>query len=98
MRQRPDRHRHRQPAAEYRVDRECRQHGAGDGPGVQVGTGFWGIGADITAPIFQGGTLLHQERAAKAPMSGGRTISQHGADRLPECRRHPDALEQDAEA
>ncbi|WP_081804504.1 efflux transporter outer membrane subunit [Dyella jiangningensis] len=30
------------------------------------GTGFWGIGADITAPIFQGGTLLHQERAAKA--------------------------------
>lgn len=30
------------------------------------GTGFWGIGADITAPIFQGGTLLHLERAAKA--------------------------------
>lgn len=30
------------------------------------GTGFWGIGADIAAPIFQGGTLLHQERAAKA--------------------------------
>jgi NodT family efflux transporter outer membrane factor (OMF) lipoprotein len=30
------------------------------------GTGFWGIGADVTAPIFQGGTLLHQQRAAKA--------------------------------
>jgi len=30
------------------------------------GTGFWGIGADLTAPIFQGGTLMHQERAAKA--------------------------------
>ncbi len=30
------------------------------------GTSFWGLGADITAPIFQGGTLLHQERAAKA--------------------------------
>jgi NodT family efflux transporter outer membrane factor (OMF) lipoprotein len=30
------------------------------------GTGFWNIGAAITAPIFQGGTLLHQERAAKA--------------------------------
>jgi NodT family efflux transporter outer membrane factor (OMF) lipoprotein len=30
------------------------------------GTGFWGIGASLTAPIFQGGTLLHQERAAKA--------------------------------
>ena len=30
------------------------------------GTGFWGIGAELTAPIFQGGQLLHQERAAKA--------------------------------
>jgi NodT family efflux transporter outer membrane factor (OMF) lipoprotein len=30
------------------------------------GTGFWGIGASLTAPIFQGGQLLHQERAAKA--------------------------------
>ena len=30
------------------------------------GTGFWGIAADLTAPIFEGGKLLHQERAAKA--------------------------------
>jgi NodT family efflux transporter outer membrane factor (OMF) lipoprotein len=30
------------------------------------GTGFWNLGAAITAPVFQGGTLLHQERAAKA--------------------------------
>ncbi len=30
------------------------------------GTGFWDLGAQITAPIFQGGALLHQERAAKA--------------------------------
>jgi NodT family efflux transporter outer membrane factor (OMF) lipoprotein len=30
------------------------------------GTGFWGVGAEVTAPLFQGGTLLHQERAAKA--------------------------------
>ena len=30
------------------------------------GTGFWSLGADLTAPIFQGGTLMHQERAAKA--------------------------------
>jgi NodT family efflux transporter outer membrane factor (OMF) lipoprotein len=29
------------------------------------GTGFWSVGADLAAPIFQGGTLLHQERAAK---------------------------------
>ncbi len=32
----------------------------------ETGTGFWSVGADIAAPIFQGGTLLHQERAAKA--------------------------------
>ena len=30
------------------------------------GTGFWGIGAAATAPLFEGGTLLHKERAAKA--------------------------------
>ncbi len=30
------------------------------------GTGFWGIGAAATQPIFQGGTLLHRERAARA--------------------------------
>jgi NodT family efflux transporter outer membrane factor (OMF) lipoprotein len=30
------------------------------------GTGFWGIAASLTAPIFQGGQLMHQERAAKA--------------------------------
>jgi NodT family efflux transporter outer membrane factor (OMF) lipoprotein len=30
------------------------------------GTGFWGIAASLAAPIFQGGQLMHQERAAKA--------------------------------
>jgi NodT family efflux transporter outer membrane factor (OMF) lipoprotein len=30
------------------------------------GTGFWSLGATATAPLFEGGTLLHQERAAKA--------------------------------
>jgi NodT family efflux transporter outer membrane factor (OMF) lipoprotein len=29
-------------------------------------TNFWSLGAAATAPIFEGGTLLHQERAAKA--------------------------------
>ncbi|HUH30885.1 MAG TPA: efflux transporter outer membrane subunit [Rhodanobacter sp.] len=32
----------------------------------KTGTGFWSLGADITAPIFQGGALRHQERAAQA--------------------------------
>ena len=30
------------------------------------GTGFWSLGAAVTAPLFEGGTLLHQERAARA--------------------------------
>ena len=30
------------------------------------GTGFWDIGAGVAQPIFDGGTLLHRERAAKA--------------------------------
>jgi NodT family efflux transporter outer membrane factor (OMF) lipoprotein len=62
------------------------------------GTGFWGLGAEATAPIFQGGTLLHQERAAKAAYvqaaeqyrSTVLTAFQNVADTLT-------ALEQDAE-
>jgi NodT family efflux transporter outer membrane factor (OMF) lipoprotein len=30
------------------------------------GAGFWDLGASVTQPIFQGGTLLHRERAARA--------------------------------
>ena len=30
------------------------------------GTGFWNIGAALLAPIFDGGTLLHQQRGAVA--------------------------------
>ncbi|MDB5691062.1 MAG: efflux transporter, outer rane factor lipoprotein NodT family [Alphaproteobacteria bacterium] len=30
------------------------------------GTGFWNIGAALLAPIFDGGTLRHQQRGAKA--------------------------------
>jgi NodT family efflux transporter outer membrane factor (OMF) lipoprotein len=31
-----------------------------------TGTGFWSIAASLTQPIFDGGTLLHRERAARA--------------------------------
>ncbi|MCE7951672.1 MAG: efflux transporter outer membrane subunit [Xanthomonadales bacterium PRO7] len=34
----------------------------------KTGTGFWSVGLDLAAPIFQGGTLLHAERAAKAQL------------------------------
>jgi NodT family efflux transporter outer membrane factor (OMF) lipoprotein len=64
-----------------------------------TGTGFWGLGAAATAPLFQGGTLLHQERAAKADYlqaaelyrSTVLSAFQNVADTLT-------ALEQDAEA
>src|SRR5450631_4257490 len=63
------------------------------------GTGFWGLGADLTTPIFEGGKLLHLERAAKAAYvqavelyrSTVLTAFQNVADTLT-------ALEQDAEA
>lgn len=62
------------------------------------GTGFWGLGAAAAAPLFQGGTLLHQERAAKAAFiqaaeqyrSTVLTAFQNVADTLA-------ALQQDAE-
>jgi NodT family efflux transporter outer membrane factor (OMF) lipoprotein len=64
-----------------------------------AGTGFWSVGAALTAPLFQGGTLLHQERAAKAAYTQAAeqyrstvlTAFQNVADTLT-------ALEQDAEA
>jgi len=64
-----------------------------------TGTGFWSVGAATTAPLFQGGTLLHHERAAKAAYiqaseqyrSTVLTAFQNVADTLT-------AMEQDAEA
>jgi outer membrane protein TolC len=38
----------------------------GFGQGFTPGTNFWTVGGALTAPIFQGGTLLHQQRAAEA--------------------------------
>jgi NodT family efflux transporter outer membrane factor (OMF) lipoprotein len=63
------------------------------------GTGFWNIGAALAAPIFDGGALLHQERAARANYTQASeqyrstvlTAFQNVADTLT-------ALEQDAEA
>jgi NodT family efflux transporter outer membrane factor (OMF) lipoprotein len=63
-----------------------------------AGSGFWSLGAAIAAPIFDGGTLLHQQRAAKAAYEQAAqqyrrtvlTAFQNVADTLA-------ALEQDAE-
>jgi len=64
-----------------------------------AGTGFWGLGAGLTQPLFHGGTLLHQERAARAAYEQAAqsyrstvlTAFQNVADTL-------NALTQDAEA
>lgn len=71
-----------------------------------AGTGFWSIGAAITAPIFQGGTLLHQERAAKAAYvqsaeqyrSTVLTAFQNVADTLSALQHDADGLNAAAEA
>ena len=63
------------------------------------GSGFWDIGAGVTQPIFQGGTLLHRERAARAAYTQAAeqyrstvlTAFQNVADTL-------NALQQDADA
>jgi len=63
------------------------------------GTGFWGLGAAATAPIFQGGHLLHQERAAKAAYA--QAAEQYRSTVLAAFQNVADtltALEQDAES
>ncbi len=62
------------------------------------GTGFWSLGADLTAPIFQGGALMHQERAARAAYA--QTAAQYRSTVLAACQNVADtlaALAEDAE-
>lgn len=54
------------------------------------GTGFWSIGADLTAPILEGGTLLHQERAAKAAYA--QAAAQYRSTVLTACANVADTL------
>jgi NodT family efflux transporter outer membrane factor (OMF) lipoprotein len=70
------------------------------------GTEFWSLGAELTAPIFQGGTLLHQERAAKAAYTQAAeqykstvlTAFQNVADTLTAIERDAEALKASAAA
>jgi NodT family efflux transporter outer membrane factor (OMF) lipoprotein len=62
------------------------------------GTGFWDLGAAVTAPIFEGGALLHQERAAKAAYQ--QSAEQYRSAVLGAVQNVADslaAIEQDAE-
>jgi NodT family efflux transporter outer membrane factor (OMF) lipoprotein len=70
------------------------------------GTGFWDVGASVTQPIFQGGTLLHRERAARAAYiqaseqyrSTVLTAFQNVADTLNALQEDADALKAAAAA
>ena len=63
------------------------------------GTGFWAIGGDLAQPLFEGGALLHAERAAKANYQ--QAAAQYRGTVLAACQNVADtlhALEQDAAA
>ena len=65
------------------------------------GTDFWNIGAALAAPIFDGNTLLHQERAARANYTQAAeqyrstvlTAFQNVADSLTALQQDADALQ-----
>jgi NodT family efflux transporter outer membrane factor (OMF) lipoprotein len=71
-----------------------------------AGAGFWDLGASVTQPIFQGGTLLHRERAARAAYvqaaeqyrSAVVTAFQNVANTLNALQRDADALRSSAAA
>jgi NodT family efflux transporter outer membrane factor (OMF) lipoprotein len=63
------------------------------------GANFWEIGGEVAQPLFQGGTLLHQQRAAKAAFD--QASQQYRSTVLTACQNVADtlnALEQDAAA
>jgi NodT family efflux transporter outer membrane factor (OMF) lipoprotein len=63
------------------------------------GANFWEIGGELTQPIFDGGTLRHQELAAKAAYD--QAAQQYRSTVLTACQNVADtlnALEQDAAA
>jgi NodT family efflux transporter outer membrane factor (OMF) lipoprotein len=63
------------------------------------GTGFWNLGAALLAPIFDGGTLLHQQRGARALYT--QAAEQYRATVLTAFQNVADsltALDQDARA
>jgi NodT family efflux transporter outer membrane factor (OMF) lipoprotein len=70
------------------------------------GTNFWSIGATLTQPIFEGGTLLHRERAARDAYDQAAqqyrstvlTAFQNVADTLTALQQDAETLKADAAA
>lgn len=71
-----------------------------------AGTGIWSIAAGVTQPLFHGGTLLHEKRAAEAAYDAaaaqyrGTVLSafQNVADTLRALQSDADALQADTAA
>jgi NodT family efflux transporter outer membrane factor (OMF) lipoprotein len=64
-----------------------------------TGTGFWDVVASLTQPVFDGGTLLHKERAARAAFD--QSVAQYRATVIAAMQNVADALralQYDAEA
>ena len=64
-----------------------------------AGTGFWDVTGGATQTVFQGGTLVHRERAARAAYV--QTSEQYRSTVLTACQNVADtlhALEQDADS
>jgi NodT family efflux transporter outer membrane factor (OMF) lipoprotein len=55
------------------------------------GNGFWGLAADVAQPVFQGGTLLHRQKAAEAML--GQAKAQYRAAVLGAFQNVADTLE-----
>ncbi len=70
------------------------------------GAGFWDLGASVAQPVFEGGTLTHRERAAKAAnteaaaqyQSTVQAAFQNVADTLAALQQDADALKATAAA
>jgi NodT family efflux transporter outer membrane factor (OMF) lipoprotein len=70
------------------------------------GTGFWTLAGSVTQPIFEGGALLHRERAARAAYTQAAeqyrgavlTAFQNVADTLAALEQDADALNAAADA
>jgi NodT family efflux transporter outer membrane factor (OMF) lipoprotein len=70
------------------------------------GTGFWDVAAGVTQPIFEGGTLMHRERAARAAYTQASeqyrstvlTAFQNVADTLNALQQDADGLKSAAAA
>ena len=88
----------REPPPELRLDRRYWQHGAYFQPYVRSWHRLLGLRKRHAQPVFQGGTLVHKERAAKAAYT--QAAEQYRSNSSHCFRKRADALnalQQDAE-